>query len=43
MVINLGQTEWLLFLKMEQNGVPLALLVVLVHRFNYVDEAARGN
>ena len=30
MVISLRQTEWLLFLKMEQNGVPLPLLVVLV-------------
>ena len=30
MVMSLRQTEWLLFLKMEQNAVPLPLLVVLV-------------
>ena len=30
MVISLRQTEWLLFLKMEQNAIPLPLLVVLV-------------
>jgi hypothetical protein len=30
MIMSLRQTEWLLFLRMEQNAVPLPLLVVLV-------------
>jgi Protein of unknown function (DUF4239) len=30
MVVTLRQTQWLLFLKTEQNAVPLPLLVVLV-------------
>jgi hypothetical protein len=30
MVVTLKQTQWLLFLKVEQNAVPLPLLVVLV-------------
>jgi hypothetical protein len=30
MAISLRQTEWLLFRKMEQNGLPLTLLVFLV-------------